>query len=580
MPNATFTADFNDFIGQSQKAEASLGDVATRAEKTQAALDKMTGTAPAGIRSIATETNTVSNEMSGMIGIATSVAGALGAVWSVDAAMRFAGAVIEDASALEKMAQRTGITVEGLQTLRTAGDDAGNTLDQIGNAINVMQRNLAGGSSSVLDALAQLNIKFSDIRGQAPEAQFITIGEAIAKVKDPAEQVALSVALMGRQGAEILPTLKTNFEQVGDSANQMSTQTVKALAEVGNEWKRLKTGLQADAGTALAFLFERFRVVDDSAEAFNRTLEQMGKTAAAAAPNLAPEKLAPPGLPKDLAAIEKAFDEDAKAIDRLAAAAARDFDAIVKHVHDIEGVVSHADEGLLNLSASEQKATQRLFDTYLRGYDSVAKADAALQDDIAKHTLSSTDYQIREITRRVQAEEAGFQGTLEQRVAFNAATEALAQRQTDSLIAKAKEVEAAERAAAEAMLTVVVGHGPDVPNAGAGRVSGNLAGTVVPADILAAVAGMSSTSASLEVARMMKLRGLSFQEGGRVQQSGLIYAHKGEYVEPVGGGRGMIVNITNYITQPFGSPDAIGRAIGESTVQGLKNRGIRFPTGA
>lgn len=580
MPNATFTADFNDFIGQTQKAEAELGDLDSRAARTQATLDKWLKSAPADMHGVARETAAASSEISSLGGIATSVAGALGAVWSVDAALRFAGAVVEDASALEKMAQRTGITVEGLQTLRSAGDDAGNTLEQIGNAINVMQRNLAGGSSGVLDALAQLHIKFSDIRGLAPEAQFITIGEAIAQVKDPAEQVALSVALLGRQGAEILPTLKTNFDQVSDSAAQMSTRTVKALAEVGNEWNRLKTGLKAEAGTALAFLFEQFRVVDDSAETFTKTLDQMGKTAAAAAPNLQPAKLAPPGLPKDLAAIEKGFDDDAKAINRFAEAAQRESDAIIKRIRDIEGVVSHADEGLLNLSASEQKASQRLFETYIRGYDSVAKADAALQDDIAKHTLSSTDYQILQITRRVQAEEAGFNGTLEQRAQFNAATEALAQRQTDSLIAKAHEVEAAERAAAEALLTVVVGHGPDVPNAGAGRVSGNLAGITVPADILAAVAGMSGLSRDLEVSRLMKARGLSFGDGGEVKQDGLIYAHRGEYVNPVGGGRGMtnIFNIT--ITQPLATADALARAISASTVQGLKNIGVRFPTGA
>lgn len=571
MPNATFTADFNDFIGQTQKADAQLGDLETRAERTQAALNSATGTAPAGLHAIATETAAVSNEMSGLIGIATSVGGALGAAWSVDAAIRFAGAVIEDASALEKMSARTGVSVEGLQTLRSAGDDAGNTMEQLGNAVNMMQKNLTGGSSSVVAALSQLHLNLTNLRSLAPETQFTTIAEAIASVRDPAEQVALAIAIFGRQGAEILPTLKRNFDDVGDSASQMSTRTVKSLDEVGNEWKRFKASASADAGTAIAFLIEHFSVVDDSAKGFQDQLAQMEKTASRALPAVASgfksvemstlaTKHAEDDLTESVKEQIRTYNDELKVIDERILSTWKNEAEAAKILDDVE---TKLHKGFLDRYKAQTEAAQRMTTeinaVVIEGALAIRKVQEETDDAVAKATLSSTDYQIREIWRVVTEEERAFKGSLEQRAAYNALVEAMAQKTAAALIAT--------------QLTVVVG-GASGFNQGQIPNTGPLSGVV-------ASTGPGPLTVYSPPGSPTTFNGLPrFQGGGPVLNDGPIFAHAGEFVLPKGSGGGMTINITNNILNPLGTPDSISRAISDATIAGMRNRGIRLPTGA
>jgi hypothetical protein len=67
--------------------------------------------------------------------------------------------------------------------------------------------------------------------------------------------------------------------------------------------------------------------------------------------------------------------------------------------------------------------------------------------------------------------------------------------------------------------------------------------------------------------------------GGPINSDGPIYAHAGEMVVPKGGmlvseGGGTVLNI--YVTQPLGTPDAIGKAI----MANLRMQGVRLPVGA
>lgn len=590
MPNATFTADYSDFIDQTKKAEDELSGLDERAQRTRATLDKWLHSAPTDMHGVTTETAAASSEMGLMFGQAEKLAGILGVGFGIREVVRFGQEVLSAGANIERMTEQTGLSAEEVQRLNYVAGQSSTSIGSLVGAIQTLQQRLGDDSSGAAGAMKRLGLEADTFNKLGTYDQMIALSDALRQVTDRNERASLEAAVFGKAWKEIGPAIASNMKAIGDEAPIMGDKAVESLARAENALKRLHDqaivfaaqplvwGNEIDAWLLKYGLTTGY--VADKTKDMTEVVKGLRPPTLAVAEALNTATLSGSALKH----VEDELTDSAKASiavnERMAAAAEREYEATIKRVHDLEGVVSHADAGLMNLSASEQKATQQLFETYLRGYDTVAKAEAALQDDIAKHTLSSTDYQIREIARRVQAEEAGFNGTLEQRVAFNAATEALAQRQTDSLIAKAKEVEAAERAAAEAMLTVVVGHAPDVPNAGAGRVSGNLAGTVVPPDILAAVAGMSSTSASLEVARMMKLRGLSFQEGGMVPQTGLIYAHKGEYVEPVGGGRGSGMTIIVNVTNPMATGEEIARAVSASTIQGMKNRGIRFPTGA
>lgn len=181
----------------------------------------------------------IQTSLGGIASAATKLAGTLGVVFSVGAVVSFGRQLLVDADALVKLSDKTGIALQGLQRLQVAGDGAGNTLDQLTGAVNMLQKRLVSDADAVVPALARLGLSFDAIRAMAPDQQFMAIGDAIRQVEDPAARVALAVALFGRSGAEVLPTLIRGFEDLRNSAVGMSDETIRALDRLGDGWARL-----------------------------------------------------------------------------------------------------------------------------------------------------------------------------------------------------------------------------------------------------------------------------------------------------------------------------------------------------
>ena len=244
----------------------------------------------------------IDKSLGGIVSMAGKVASALGIGFSISQVVSFGLAILEDVNALKKMSDMTGLSVEGLQRLQVAGDDAGNSLGEITNAIVKMEDKIASGDKSAASALATLNLSFDALRGRSPEDQFIAISDAIRTIDDPAQQVQLSIDIFGKQGATILPTLKRGFDDLRDSAVGMSADTVEALDQVGDAMDRASRTAKGQFAEHFAFLFLGWGKADREAVAFARTLDKITGIAAKAAPVV--KGLAPPGLPADLARIE------------------------------------------------------------------------------------------------------------------------------------------------------------------------------------------------------------------------------------------------------------------------------------
>lgn len=184
------------------------------------------------------------NNTRGVAGLTASIgrmAPVLAGAFSVTAIVGFGRQLIATSDALVKMSDKTGIGVEGLQRLQTVGDQAGNTLDELTGAITQMQNRLASGDRSALAALQKLGIELGELEGLSADRQLMRISDALREIKDPAQQVAISMDLMGRTGANVLPTLKEGFDDVGDGATLMSDQAVRAFDAAGDaitKWGR------------------------------------------------------------------------------------------------------------------------------------------------------------------------------------------------------------------------------------------------------------------------------------------------------------------------------------------------------
>lgn len=255
----------------------------------------------------------------GLETVAKSVGAALAGMFTVQAAIGFAKTLIADADALQKLSDKTGVSLQGLQKFQIAADDAGNSIDQLTSAIAKMEDKLVSGDKSALAALNKLGIPFEDIKNLNPENQFIAISDALRQIHDPAQQVAIAIDLFGKTGAEVLPTLKRGFDDLKESAVGMSDETVQALDEAGDtldRWWRKGKGILAEAFVATVHLAQDgFTPMGHAignavreAEALNKQLTDMANKVPAAGKNLP----APLSVPTSNSADVRAFLRDSE----------------------------------------------------------------------------------------------------------------------------------------------------------------------------------------------------------------------------------------------------------------------------
>lgn len=163
---------------------------------------------------------------------------------------------LDAADALSKLSDRTGITAVGLQRLQAIAEPSGNTIEDLANAINRFQKNLAEGDAAAGSALSRIGLSFERLRQLNPDQQFIEIAKAIQSIQDPAEQTLIAMQLFGRGGAEILPSLKAKVDELADSTIKMSDASVKALDQYGDEFQSLKRSVFGAVGEIIGRLAE------------------------------------------------------------------------------------------------------------------------------------------------------------------------------------------------------------------------------------------------------------------------------------------------------------------------------------
>ena len=146
-------------------------------------------------------------QVSSLLGTIGIGGGALTAAGIVGTVSSLASSALDAADNLTKLADKTGITIEGLQRLQAVAEPSGNSLDQVSSAVTQMQKRIAEGADGTSEALGAIGLSIDDLRALSPDEQFFAIAKGIQSIKDPAQQVKIAMDLFGKSGAEILPTL-------------------------------------------------------------------------------------------------------------------------------------------------------------------------------------------------------------------------------------------------------------------------------------------------------------------------------------------------------------------------------------
>jgi hypothetical protein len=168
---------------------------------------------------------------------------------------------------LDKMRQRTGLSVETLSELRHAADQSGSSIQDLENGIRKMQREIGkAGKPSIetTDALAALGLTLSQLQAMSPDQQFDTIAKKIGAVTDPTKRAALAMQFFGKSGTKLLPMIE-DMEALRAEAREMgfvmsgqgAANAVKLGDKLANLWKTVKFGAIA-IGETLAPAMMKF----------------------------------------------------------------------------------------------------------------------------------------------------------------------------------------------------------------------------------------------------------------------------------------------------------------------------------
>lgn len=202
-----------------------------------------------GIKGVTDEAQK-NDEVLNQIGVtAKNVALGLASIFTVDKVIAFAREITQFASDMDDASAKTGIGVEQLQALNYAAVGAGVSVDQITTAIVQLSKRLIGGEDSAVQAVEALGLSVKDLIQLDPADAFLTIAERVAAIDNPMKQAALSMALFGRSGADLLPAMKEDLrglmEQARSTGSVMDKDLIAKADAFDDAWTRGEITMKA-----------------------------------------------------------------------------------------------------------------------------------------------------------------------------------------------------------------------------------------------------------------------------------------------------------------------------------------------
>lgn len=203
---------------------------------------------------------------------ATGAIGKVGNLYTglgVAATVGFGAAMVKsqmDAlDATGKLADRLGMTTEGLQALRHAAEQSGPGADALDAALSKLTMNLGlarQGTGEAVNAFKLLGLNADELASKDPAAVFGDIAEAVNKVPSAADKMAIVTKIFGESGGgllnmmadgkEGLAEMAAEAEKLGLTFSRVDAAKVEAANDAIARMKSSVGGLAAQAATELS----------------------------------------------------------------------------------------------------------------------------------------------------------------------------------------------------------------------------------------------------------------------------------------------------------------------------------------
>jgi hypothetical protein len=222
----------------------------------------------------------------------TTKVGAIGAAVTTAFAAIGASRSLDLLDQLDKMREKTGVSVETLSEFRYAAELSGVSLDTLGGALGKLAKLMAeaaGGNKEAKATFEAIGVSVTDANGKLRGTDEVLreVAQRFSGYEDGAGKAALATRLFGKSGAELIPLLNggaVGLAQMANEAKKLGAvfdgETAKAAVEFKDNLDKLKMASEAAsiaiAGPlvkALATLTSDFIEAKKNGEGFTATLK-------------------------------------------------------------------------------------------------------------------------------------------------------------------------------------------------------------------------------------------------------------------------------------------------------------------
>lgn len=199
---------------------------------------------------------------------------------------------LEQADHLNDLSKSTGVSVENLSKLGFIAAQSGADLDTLSVGLKKLNNNISeaagNAKSDAAIAFKAMGISVRDASGNVKAADVVLaeLADKFATYKDGPNKVAIALALLGKAGEALIPTLNegaAGFKAMGEQAEKagavISTDTAKAADEFNDRVGRLKLGV---AGFGNQVLEQLLPAMNNLSKTWEEDADRAGSLAAGA----------------------------------------------------------------------------------------------------------------------------------------------------------------------------------------------------------------------------------------------------------------------------------------------------------
>ncbi len=186
----------------------------------QSDLDKANGKLDRFERKATSSVNAVRNAFKNALG---GIVAGIG----VGGVFRILDAAIDNADKLGDMVEQTGIASDQLQALGNIAKQSGSDLDSVASAVAKFNKNISEGAGSNTEklndqalAFQALGVSIDDLKSKNTAQLLDQVAKKLSTFRDDANKTAIEMALFGKSGAELTPTLNALGKEGLDPATK------------------------------------------------------------------------------------------------------------------------------------------------------------------------------------------------------------------------------------------------------------------------------------------------------------------------------------------------------------------------